>query len=194
MEETRFIVASASPRRRELLTQAGYAFTVEPSDADETLPAGTPAADAVQILAERKAAAVAKNRPGAVVLGCDTVVALNDQVLGKPQTADEAAAMLRALSGNTHTVFTGVCLTDGVRTERFVSATDVTFYELSEETIRAYVATGEPMDKAGAYGIQGYGCVLVKSFSGDYATVVGLPLGETARALASFGIHGKVKV
>ncbi len=194
MNTPAFIVASASPRRRELLGQAGFTFQVCPSDADETLPEHCAPADAVRILSERKALAVAKLHPGAVVLGCDTIVALGSEILGKPQTEDEAAAMLRTLSGKTHTVFTGVCITDGSQTERFVSATDVTFYLLSDETIRAYVATGEPMDKAGAYGIQGLGSVLVKGFCGDYCTVVGLPLAECARALKTFGIHGKIVV
>ena len=194
MNEPAFIVASASPRRRELLAQAGFRFRVEPSDADETLPDSCPPEKAVALLSERKALAVSVLHPGAVVLGCDTIVALDGKMLGKPQTEDEAAAMLRTLSGNTHTVYTGVCITNGARTERFVSATNVTFYPLKDETIRAYVSTGEPMDKAGAYGIQGLGSVLVKGFFGDYFTVVGLPLAECARALACFGVHGAVPV
>ncbi len=192
MNNRPFIVASASPRRRELLNQAGFTFQIEPSDADESLPEGCTPAKAVELLSERKALAVAKLHPGAVVLGCDTIVALDGKMLGKPQNEAEAADMLRALSGKTHTVFTGVCITDGSRTERFVSATDVTFYELSEATVSSYVATGEPMDKAGAYGIQGLGAVLVKSFCGDYFTIVGLPLAQCARVLAGFGAHGAV--
>ena len=194
MKERRLIVASASPRRRELLAQAGFVFQVEPSDADETLPEGVTPAAAVELLASRKAQSVAEKHPDDVVLGCDTIVALDGEKLGKPQTAADAKAMLRRLSGKTHTVYTGVCITDGTRTERFVSATDVTFYPLSAQTIDAYVATGEPMDKAGAYGIQGLGSVLVQSFSGDYFTVVGLPLAQCARVLATFGIEGKIKL
>ncbi|MBQ7598315.1 MAG: septum formation inhibitor Maf [Clostridia bacterium] len=194
MKKRRLIVASASPRRRELLAQAGFEFLVEPSDADETLADFVTPAMAVEQLAERKARSVAEKHSGDVVLGCDTIVALDGEKLGKPQSADDAKAMLRRLSGQTHTVYTGVCITDGTRTERFVSATDVTFYPLSAQTIDDYVATGEPMDKAGAYGIQGLGSVLVQSFSGDYFTVVGLPLAQCARVLAVFGIEGKIKL
>ena len=192
MNDCPFIVASASPRRRELLSQAGFRFEVIPSDAEETLPEGCAPDAAVALLSQRKALSVAAQQPNKVVLGCDTIVALDGEMLGKPRTEEEAAAMLRRLSGKTHTVFTGVCITDGTHTERFISATDVTFYPLTEETIRAYVATGEPMDKAGAYGIQGLGSVLVERFSGDYFTVVGLPLAQCARALAKFGIRGRI--
>lgn len=194
MKKRRLIVASASPRRRELLAQAGFEFLVEPSDADETLADFVTPAMAVELLASRKAQSVAEKHPTDVVLGCDTIVALDGEKLGKPQTAADAKAMLRRLSGKTHTVYTGVCITDGTHTERFVSATDVTFYPLGAQTIDAYVATGEPMDKAGAYGIQGLGSVLVQSFSGDYYTVVGLPLAQCARVLATFGIEGKIKL
>ena len=190
----RFILASASPRRKQLLEQAGYAFEIVVSDADESLPAGITPEKAVQLNAARKAQVVAENNPGAVVLGCDTVVAIDGEILGKPQDEAEAKAMLRRLSGNTHTVYSGVCITDGKKETVFAVATDVTFYALSERTIDAYAATKEPMDKAGAYGIQGLGCVLVKEISGDYSNVVGLPLSESARALAAFGVHGTVTI
>ena len=190
----RFILASASPRRKQLLEQAGYAFEIVVSDADESLPAGITPEKAVQLNAARKAQVVAENNPGAVVLGCDTVVAIDGEILGKPQDEAEAKAMLRRLSGNTHTVYSGVCITDGKKETVFAVATDVTFYALSERTIDAYAATKEPMDKAGAYGIQGLGCVLVKEISGDYSNVVGLPLSESARALAAFGVYGTVTV
>ena len=191
---TRFILASASPRRKQLLEQAGYAFEIVVSDADESLPAGITPEKAVRRNAARKAQAVAETNPGAVVLGCDTVVAIDGAILGKPQDEAEAKDMLRRLSGNTHTVYSGVCITDGETQTVFAVATDVTFYALSERTIDAYAATKEPMDKAGAYGIQGLGCVLVKEISGDYSNVVGLPLSESARALAAFGIYGTVTV
>ena len=190
----RFILASASPRRKQLLEQAGYAFEIVVSDADESLPAGITPEKAVRRNAARKAQAVAETNPGAVVLGCDTVVAIDGEILGKPQDEAEAKAMLRRLSGNTHTVYSGVCITDGKKETVFAVATDVTFYALSERTIDAYAATKEPMDKAGAYGIQGLGCVLVKEISGDYSNVVGLPLSESARALAAFGVHGTVTI
>lgn len=190
----RFILASASPRRKQLLERAGYAFEIVVSDADESLPAGITPEKAVRRNAARKAQAVAETNPGAVVLGCDTVVAIDGEILGKPQDEAEAKAMLRRLSGNTHTVYSGVCITDGTTETVFAVATDVTFYALSERTIDAYAATKEPMDKAGAYGIQGLGCVLVKEISGDYSNVVGLPLSESARALAAFGVFGTVTV
>ena len=190
----RFILASASPRRRELLEKAGYEFEIQVSDADETLPAGITPAQAVRLNAARKAQAVAKQCPGAVVLGCDTVVAIDGAILGKPRDEAEAKRMLRRLSGNTHTVYSGVCITDGTTETVFAAATDVTFYELDDRTVDAYVATKEPMDKAGAYGIQGLGCVLVREIAGDYSNVVGLPLSESARALAKFGVYGKVTV
>ena len=190
----RFILASASPRRKELLQKAGYTFEIVVSDADESLPAGITPEKAVQLNAARKAQAVAETNPGAVVLGCDTVVAIDGEILGKPQDEAEAKAMLRRLSGNTHTVYSGVCITDGETQTVFAVATDVTFYALSDRTIDAYAATKEPMDKAGAYGIQGLGCVLVKEISGDYSNVVGLPLSESARALAAFGVYGTVTV
>lgn len=188
----RFVVASASPRRRELLSNAGYAFEVIPSDADEALPNGISAADAVFELSKRKAHSVLRTEPDAVVLGCDTVVSLDGKILGKPKTHEEAQEMLRALSGRTHEVFTGVCIADKEREECFVSCTKVEFYPLSEETVSSYVQTEEPMDKAGAYGIQGLGSVLVKKLDGDYFTVMGLPVNECARKLALFGIEGKV--
>ena len=191
---TRFILASASPRRKQLLERAGYAFEIVVSDADESLPAGITPEKAVRRNAARKAQAVAATNPGAVVLGCDTVVAIDGEILGKPQDEAEAKAMLRRLSGNTHTVYSGVCITDGETETVFAVATDVTFYALSDRTIDAYAATKEPMDKAGAYGIQGLGCVLVKEISGDYSNVVGLPLSESARALAAFGVYGTVTV
>ncbi len=190
----RFILASASPRRKELLQKAGYTFEIVVSDADESLPAGITPEKAVQLNAARKAQAVAETNPGAVVLGCDTVVAIDGEILGKPGDEAEAKRMLRRLSGNTHTVYSGVCITDGKKETVFAVATDVTFYALSARTIDAYVATKEPMDKAGAYGIQGLGCVLVKEISGDYSNVVGLPLSESARALAAFGVNGTVTV
>lgn len=190
----RLIVASASPRRHELLKNAGYSFRIIPSDADENLPEGTKADKAVELLSERKAKSVLNNNPGAVVLGCDTVVALENIILGKPKTKEEACEMLRLLSGKKHNVFTGVCVMDGKRTETFVSKTQVEFYELSDETIKSYVDTLEPMDKAGAYGIQGLGSVLVKGIDGDYFAVMGLPINESARMLSRFGIKGKINI
>lgn len=190
----RFIVASNSPRRRELLSLAGYQFEVISSDADETLESGIDAGEAVKELSKRKALFVSRMNKGAVVLGCDTVVALGGKILGKPKDESEAFSMLKSLSGREHEVFTGVYITDGEKSEGFLSCTKVEFYPLSDETIRSYIATKEPMDKAGAYGIQGLGSVLVKKINGDYFTVMGLPVNECARVLSKFGIKGTVEV
>lgn len=190
----RFIVASASPRRKELLSSAGYEFEIIVSDVDEKIEEQMSPSDVVMELAGRKAQAVSKENPDAVVLGCDTVVVLDNIILGKPKDESDAFKILQSLSGRTHCVYTGVCLTDGKRTESFSSCVEVEFYELSPETIYSYIETAEPMDKAGAYGIQGLGSVLVRKINGDYFSVVGLPLAETARALGSFEIKGKIKL
>ena len=194
MENRRFILASASPRRSEILKNAGFDFDVIVSDVDETLPEEITAHEAVLLLSKIKAESVSKNNPDCVVLGCDTVVCLSGKILGKPKTADDAFKMLSQLSGKTHTVYTGVTVTDGKKTESFLSETEVEFYPLSKETIASYIATGEPMDKAGAYGIQGFGSVLVKRIRGDYFSVMGLAVNESARVLSKFGVKGKVEL
>ncbi len=179
------VLASASPRRLDLLSHLGLAPDVRPSAADETWPGGAPGA-AVEEIALRKAQAVAPDAPGALVLGADTVVVLGDDVLGKPATPDEARGMLRRLSGQTHTVYTGFALvfdTDAITDHR---ATRVTFADLSDAEIDAYVASGSPMDRAGAYGIQDdAGALFVTGIAGDYPTVVGLPLRALYEALRS---------
>lgn len=190
----RFIVASASPRRREILTNAGYHFEVIPSDANENISCVMTPEETVCFLSRRKALAVLENNRDAVVFGCDTVVAIGNEILGKPENDEDAKRMLKMLSGRVHTVSTGVCVVDENKTEVFANTTEVEFYELSDETIESYIATGECSDKAGAYGIQGYGSVLVKRIRGDYFSVMGLPVGETARVLEKFGIHGKVRL
>ena len=190
----RFIVASASPRRKELLSMAGYEFDVVPSDADENLPDDISPEEAVRELSKRKAFSVYDENKGAVVLGCDTVVALGNKIIGKPQDKKEAFEMLSSLSDKKHRVYTGVCITDGDKTEIFTGTADVEFYRLSDETINSYIATNDPMDKAGSYGIQGIGSLLIKSMDGDYFSVVGLPLSRTARVLSSFGVEGKIKI
>ena len=186
------ILASASPRRRELLSNAGYEYNIQAADIDESIYSGLSPYDTVKELSAAKAAFVAKNNREAVVLGSDTIVSLDGEILGKPHSKQEAASMLRALSGKTHRVYTGVCAVLGSKSESLVIYTDVTFYELSESQIENYIETGEPMDKAGAYGIQGYGSVLVKGINGDYYTVMGLPMAETARLLSRFGVYGKI--
>ena len=180
------ILASGSPRRRELLSLYTTDFTVCVSDFDEsTVTAATPA-KLVEKLARGKCLAVAAQHPGAVVLGCDTVVDVNGEVFGKPHSVEDAKRMLRALSGTTHQVHTGVCVTDGSRTESFVDSCKVTFFPLSEEEIDFYTATQEPYDKAGAYAIQGRAALWLDRMEGDYYTIMGLPVSRTAQVLAHF--------
>jgi septum formation protein len=173
------ILASQSPRRRQLLQRLGLAFDVVPSDASEDLDESIAPAGAVEMLALRKAAVVSHRHPDALVLGADTIVVLDGDVLGKPASGDEAAAMLRRLSGRTHTVYTGIALLHHAsgRTVAAHEATEVTFAPLAPWEIEAYVATGSPMDKAGGYGIQDdLGALLIAGVRGDYYNVVGLPL------------------
>ena len=177
------ILASGSPRRRELLSLITDEFEILVSGCDEFVPEGTPAEKVPAILAEQKALAVAKLRPEDTVIGSDTVVVLNNEIFGKPKDKAHAHAMLKALSGKRHFVYTGVAVAEKGEVRSFVQKTEVEFYELSDETIEKYIATGEPMDKAGAYGIQGKGSVLVKGIAGDYFNVIGLPVAETARFL-----------
>lgn len=177
------VLASASPRRRELLQTAGVAFTVHVSDAEEAIAPGTPPQEAVTELARQKAQAVARECPDDLVIGADTVVVLDGEILGKPADEADAARMLRMLSGRTHAVYTGVCLLRAGKAETFFEQTLVTFYPLTNKEIEEYVATGEPMDKAGAYGIQGRGCTLVREIRGDYFNVVGLPVAALCRRL-----------
>lgn len=183
-------LASGSPRRRQLLEQIGLEdFTVLPSEADETTDPGLSPAAVVEELSRRKAEAVARQAPdGELVLAADTVVALGDVILGKPQSEEEAVRMLCALSGRTHRVYTGVTLLRAgeARTEHEVTA--VTFRTISMEEIRTYAACGEPMDKAGAYGIQGRGALLVERLEGDYFNVMGLPVCRLGRMLRDFGV------
>ncbi len=190
----KFIVASASPRRRELLEFYGFEFEVIPSDADESLPEKTDACKAVKELSKRKAESVFASNKDAVVLGCDTVVSLDGAILTKPSDEEDAKKMLKALSGGTHQVFSGVTIMDKHKEKTFAVCSDVEFNELSGETINSYIKTGEPMDKAGAYGIQGLGGALVKKISGDYYNIVGLPLSKTIKVLSEFGIKGKIEL
>ena len=191
---SRFILASASPRRKEILENAGYSFEIIVSDADENITEVMTPEKTVEELAKRKAMAVLKDNADAVVFGCDTVVDIDGKILGKPTDDEDAFNMLSMLSGRTHTVSTGVCICSADKVSVFSNTTEVEFYELSEETIRGYIATGECSDKAGSYGIQGYGNVLVKEIKGDYFSVMGLPVSESARVLSEFGVYGKVRV
>ncbi|MDR9424735.1 MAG: Maf family protein [Marinobacter sp.] len=184
---TGLILASASPRRAELLTRIGLAFRVQPADIDETPVTGEVASDYVERLAREKALAVARDNPDSLILGSDTSVVMNGEILGKPGSVAEAEATLARLSGGTHQVMTAIALVQDGNCQSVVSVTDVTFRELGTEEIRAYVASGEPMDKAGSYGIQGLGGIFVSELKGSYSAVVGLPLQETAELLAKAG-------
>ena len=177
----KIILASASPRRKELLTLAGFEYEVIVSQCEEILPEGITPDKAVEELARQKAEDVFSRNTDCMIIAADTVVALGNTILGKPKDEDDAFTMLSSLSGRRHTVYTGVCIKTKDKTDIFHVATDVEFYPLSEKEIKDYIVTKEPMDKAGAYGIQGKGFVLVKGIHGDYFNVVGLPLAETVR-------------
>lgn len=182
------ILASASPRRRELLAKLTPDFTVCDAGFDESaVRAQTPAALAAA-LAQGKCRAAAQTHPGCAVIGCDTVVDVGGTVFGKPRDAADAARMLRALSGRVHAVHTGVCVRAGQAEERFVETTRVRFAPLSEEEIARYIATGDPFDKAGAYGIQNGACRFVTAVEGCYFNVMGLPVAHLYRVLRTMGL------
>ena len=184
-----YILASKSPRRRQYLTQMGIPFEVRSAETDETLPLGVCPREGVEILARRKAEAAAKLvSEDDTVIAADTLVELRGKPLGKPADADEARGMLRALSGSAHTVHTGVAVLRGGKMLSRTETTTVCFRALSDAEIDAYVATGEPMDKAGAYGIQGSASVFVDKIEGSLDNVVGLPcalLTDLLKELAS---------
>ncbi len=186
----RFILASASPRRRELLEQVGAEFEIIPAVGEEVIASSEPK-EAVMELSAQKAAEVAGKLQGenAVILGADTVVVYGGQILGKPRDAADAEQMLSMLCGNTHSVYTGVTIIrmQNGQTERcsFYEETKVTMYPMSREQIVSYIRTGEPMDKAGAYGIQGKGALFVEKINGDYNNVVGLPIAKVFQMLES---------
>jgi|TARA_Y100000589_G_scaffold34626_1_gene28922 septum formation protein len=188
-------LASASPRRRELLQQIGVRFTVMSAAVDETVQPGEAALDYVCRLAQSKADAVfsriqIEGQPQRPVLGADTSVVLGDNILGKPADEAAAVAMLMELSGQTHQVITAVALVDELNSQLVYSSTEVRFRSIVESEARAYWNTGEPADKAGGYGIQGFGAVFVESLQGSYSGVVGLPLYETANLLK----HARVRL
>lgn len=185
------ILASGSPRRRAMLTGLGWDFTACPSPAEEEIVPGETPDEAVMRLATDKGRAVARDWPDHIVLAADTVVVLDGQILGKPCDRDEALDMLRALSGRTHRVLTGLALFLGDRSLVGAETTEVVFRSLPDDALRAYVATGESDDKAGAYGIQGKGALLVSSITGCYFNVVGLPLARLSRMLLELGIDMK---
>ena len=181
------ILASQSPRRRELLSQIGIAHDVRPADIDETVwPGEEPAAHAER-LACTKAHTLALQHPDALVIGSDTIVVIDGAILGKPADAGEAVAMLERLAGREHTVVTAVAVAHKGRTLSGVEVVTVCFRPLTRQQIAQYVATGEPMDKAGAYGIQGFGATLIERIHGDYFAVMGLPLGRLVGLIRALG-------
>ena len=180
------ILASGSPRRRELLSLYTTDFTVCVSDFDESAVTADTPAHLVEQLARGKCLAVAKDHPDAVVIGCDTVVDVNGEVFGKPHSVEDAKRMLRALSGSTHAVHTGVCVSKDGCTESFVDSCRVTFFPIPEEEIDRYAATKEPYDKAGAYAIQGRAALWLDRIEGDYYTIMGLPLSRTVQLVERF--------
>lgn len=186
----RLILASASPRRRELLAQAGFTFEVRPAHVNEDArPGEDPIAYVVRLARDKAQAVFAElNDPGVVVLGADTTVTLDGHILAKPEDAADAARMLRMLSGRTHTVVTGVAVATSTGTEAAAEVTCVQFLTLSDEEIAAYIATGEPMDKAGAYGIQGLAAKWIPRIQGCYFNVVGLPLALVTTMLESVSL------
>ena len=185
----KIVLASQSPRRRQLLGQMGLEFTTQSPEIDESAFHGRDARDLVETLSREKARWVARQQtPDTLVIGADTVVVLDGAILGKPRDGAEAQAMLAALSGRDHQVFTGVTLCQGDRILTQAEETQVTFRPLTGQEIRQYVSTGEPMDKAGAYGIQGYGALLVEGIRGDYHNVMGLPICRLGRMLLDFGV------
>ena len=185
----KIVLASQSPRRQDLLGQMGLEFTTRSPQIDEDAFQGRDARDLVQTLSREKARWVAAQLPGdPIVIGADTVVVRDGTILGKPKDPAEAQAMLASLSGRTHQVYTGVTVCQGDKVVTQAEETQVTFRPLTQQEIACYVATGEPMDKAGAYGIQGLGGLLVAGIQGDYHNVVGLPVCRLGQILLDFGI------
>ncbi|GEL07135.1 Maf family protein [Salisediminibacterium halotolerans] len=181
-----FILASQSPRRKQLLEQAGLSFTVIPSQMNEHFNLNVSPEEAVAQLAGDKARSILEKYPDQIVLGADTVIAIDGEILGKPADRADAEAMLRRFSGRTHDVITGVALVSAAKETVFAARTEVTFFPLTDDEINEYIESGEPFDKAGAYGIQGLGATLVEGISGDYYAVVGLPLARVFRELRAF--------
>lgn len=179
----KIILASQSPRREELLVKTGIPFTIEAADIDETLDGHLPLQQAIEAIAYRKAAAILERQPSALVIGADTVVVIDHEVLGKPKDDQDAFTMLKKLSGKQHQVITAVAIVSKDHQETFSCVSHVNFFPLSDEEILHYIKTKEPQDKAGAYGIQGLGALFVESMEGDYNNIVGLPVSTLYRKL-----------
>lgn len=179
------ILASKSPRRIQLLEEVGLEFVSIPSKGEETYPKGMAPMEVAAFLAKNKATEIFSVYPDATVIGADTIVVLEKEILGKPKTSKEAFLMLSSLSGTTHSVFTGVCICKNKKVTSFVEETRVVFYSLTKNQIDDYITSGDPFDKAGAYGIQGKAKLFVKEIHGDYFNVVGLPVARVMRELDS---------
>jgi septum formation protein len=185
----RVVLASASPRRRDLLNLIGIAHEVQPANIDETMRPREAPRRYAERLAREKASAIATRDPDLITIGADTVVVINRKVLGKPADADDAARMLRRLSGREHTVITAVAVSRGRKLRSAIEEVRVKFRRLRDDEIAAYIAMGEPMDKAGAYGIQGYGATIVERIEGDYFAVMGLPLVRLVGLMRDVGVR-----
>lgn len=183
------VLASQSPRRQELLSTLGYPFTQCPAVGEEVLDPSLSPDALVESLAKQKAKEVLTKHPNCLILGSDTLVVLGDKVFGKPKDEADAIAMITALQGNTHHVYTGACLMTAEKTVLFHEVTALTMRSLTQKQVVDYVAQGESMDKAGGYGIQGLGAWLTESITGDYFNVMGLPLCALGKHLATFGIE-----
>lgn len=188
LSETRVILASSSPRRRQLLDLIGIKHEVRPADIDETLLAGEIPEAHAERLAREKAEVISRMDSDALVIAADTIVVIDGLVLGKPRDVLDAERMLGMLSGRAHTVMTAVAVAYRGKTVSDVEQVDVTFMPLDKDAIRSYVATGEPMDKAGAYGIQGYGATIVRRIDGDYFAVMGLSLVRLTALMREAGV------
>ena len=181
------ILASQSPRRKQLLQQIQLSFSVQSSTVEETFSPHLKPHEVVMELAQKKAKQISLENPTDYVIGSDTVVTEGEHILGKPGSKEEAKEMLTRLSGQTHSVYTGVAILKGETENVFYEKTDVTFWELTSKEIEDYIASEEPFDKAGSYGIQGLGAKFVKELKGDYFSVVGLPISRVYRALQQMG-------
>jgi septum formation protein len=185
----RVVLASASPRRRELLNLVGIPHEVRPANIDETMRAREAPRRHAERLAREKASTIATRDPDIITIGADTVVVINRKVLGKPVDRGDAERMLRLLSGREHTVITAVAVSRGRKLRSAIEEVRVKFRRLRKGEIEAYIATGEPMDKAGAYGIQGYGATIVERIEGDYFAVMGLPLVRLLGLMRDVGVR-----
>ena len=189
MRECRVVLASASPRRRQLLNLIGIAHDVRPANIDEAMRQRETPRRHAERLAREKATAIAARDPDLITIGADTVVVINRRVLGKPRDEAEAIQMLTQLNGRQHTVITAIAVARGRKLRSSIEEVQVKFRRLRDDEIEAYVATGEPMDKAGAYGIQGYGATIVERIEGDYFAVMGLPLARLTALMRDLGVR-----